>query len=91
MSKIEKINLENKEMIESRIKEIISKQLNIDAKKINNNASFKDELGIDSFGAVELTFAIKEKLKVEIPQEMLVNIKTVQDIINYAFSKLKSD
>jgi acyl carrier protein len=43
-------------------------------------ATLKD-LGFDSFGAVELMFALEEEFHVEITDEMVGGIKSVEDII----------
>lgn len=64
-----------------KVKEIIAKQLNLDVDEINENTSFKDDLGADSLDLFELVMAFEEEYDVEIPSEDLEDIVTVGDII----------
>lgn len=65
-----------------KVREIIAEQLNVDADEINENTSFKDDLGADSLDLFELVMAFEEEYDVEIPAEDLENIATVGDIID---------
>ena len=49
-------------------------------KEVVPEATLKS-LGFDSFGMVELMFALEDEFRVEITDEMLGGIKTVGDII----------
>ena len=79
------MSIENikKENIEKIVKELIADKLSIDIKKVNLNSILKEELGMDSFSAVELIFELKDKFGIEIPQEDFINIKKVNDIVEY--------
>jgi acyl carrier protein len=72
---------------ETKIKEIISKQLGVDMEKVTSEASFMDDLGADSLDTVELVMAFEETFSVEIPDEDAEKIVKVQDAINYIKNK----
>ena len=73
--------------IETTIKEIIAKQLTMDAGKINLESRLVEDLGIDSFGSVEIAFELEEKFDLKIPDEALYEAKTVKDIVGYIASQ----
>lgn len=70
-----------------KIKSIIVEQLDIEASLITEEASFKDDLGIDSLDLFELVMAFEEEFGVEIPSEDLESVVTVQDIMDYLKAK----
>lgn len=65
-----------------KLTEMIREQLNTDA-AINEDTSFKDDLGADSLDLFELVMAIEEEFGTEIPTDDLENIATVGDVIKY--------
>ena len=69
--------------IEMRVKQIIVEQLGVDEAEVVANASFVDDLGADSLDVVELIMAFEEEFGIEIPDEDVMNFKTVNDIVNY--------
>jgi len=69
--------------IEKTVKEIIAKQLSMDPAKINVEARLVEDLGLDSFGAVEVAFELEEKFDLKIPDAALYDAKVVKDIVNY--------
>jgi acyl carrier protein len=71
------------EEIESKVKEIISQQLEVSAEQLRPEASFVDDLKADSLAVVELVLALEQEFKLEIPEEDTEQIKTVKDAVNY--------
>ncbi len=65
-----------------KLTEMIREQLNTDA-AINEDTSFKDDLGADSLDLFELIMGMEEEFGVEIPTDDLENIQTVGDVIKY--------
>jgi len=78
----------NKEEIEKTVMHVIADRLDVDIKKIRNDTLLLNELGMDSFGAVELTFELKDRFGIEIPQEQFSKIKKVKDIVKYISTHL---
>lgn len=68
---------------EARVKEIIMKQLAVNAEQLTPEASFIDDLGADSLDTVELVMALEDEFSVKIPDEEAEKIATVKDAINY--------
>lgn len=72
-------------MLEKLI-EMIKNELNVSG-EITPTTALKDDLGADSLDFFEFVMALEEEYDMEIPSEDLVNIKTVQDIVDYLKSK----
>jgi acyl carrier protein len=72
--------------VESRVKKVIAKKLEIDPEKIQLNSRFVEDLSMDSLARVEIMMNFEEEFKefkVEIPDDAAENIKTVSDAIVY--------
>ena len=68
---------------EDRVKEIIAKELEVDAKQIVPEAKFIEDLGADSLDIVELVMALEEEFGLDIPDEDADKLKTVGDAMSY--------
>ena len=66
-----------------KIREMIAENLNIDINTITEEASFKEDLGVDSLDLFELVMALEEEYGVEIPSEDLENLTTVGAVAKY--------
>jgi acyl carrier protein len=74
-------------MIDEKVKEIIAKQLGVNAAEVTMEASFVEDLGADSLDTVELVMAFEETFNVEIPDEDAEKITKVKDAIDYIKNK----
>jgi acyl carrier protein len=68
---------------ESKVKEIIAKELEVDLKQLQPEAKFIEDLGADSLDIVELVMALEEEFGLDIPDEDADKLKTVGDALNY--------
>ena len=66
------------------IKQIIVDQLGVEESDVTMDASFVDDLGADSLDLVELVMAMEDEFGMEIPDEDVEGIHTVEDAVNYA-------
>ena len=66
-----------------KIREMIAENLNIDINTITEEASFKEDLGVDSLDLFELVMALEEESGVEIPTEDLETLTTVGAVAKY--------
>lgn len=66
-----------------RVKKIVVEHLGVEADKVNEAASFIDDLGADSLDIVELVMAFEEEFNVEIPDDAAEKISTVKDAIAF--------
>jgi len=69
--------------IAERVSKIVVEHLGVDADKVNEGASFIDDLGADSLDTVELVMAFEEEFQVEIPDDAAENIQTVGDAVKF--------
>jgi acyl carrier protein len=63
--------------------EIIEEIVGTDASEVTPEKSFVDDLDIDSLSMVEIAIAAQDKFGVEIPDDQLKDLKTVQDVITF--------
>jgi len=71
-----------------KVRDVIVEKLGVDAAKINEEASFIDDLGADSLDTVELIMQFEEVFDIEIPDEDAETITTVGKAVKYVDSKL---
>lgn len=69
--------------IESKVISIVSEQLSLREDDIKAESRFVDDLGADSLDIVELIMEMEEEFDVEIPDEDIEKMITVQDVFNY--------
>ena len=70
-------------MIFEEVKAILAEQLGIDPDSIQPNSLLDQDLKADSIATVELVMELEQRYDVEIPDEQLNAIKTVQDVVDY--------
>jgi acyl carrier protein len=63
--------------------EIVDEIAGVPADEVTPEKSFVDDLDIDSLSMVEIAVAAQDKFGVEIPDDQLKDLKTVQDVINF--------
>ena len=66
------------------LRDVIVEELDVTAEEVTLEASFIDDLGADSLDLFEMVMSIEDEFGVAIPNEELSNVKTVQDVLNYA-------
>lgn len=70
-----------------KIKNLLEKQVGINPAEVTPQASFKDDLGIDSLDLFEMVMSLEDDYNIEIPAEDLEQIVTVEDIMKYLEGK----
>ena len=66
-----------------KIKEILAKQLGVEADAVEEGSNIMKDLGADSLDVVELLMAIEEAFGVSVPDDDVPGLKTVKDIADY--------
>ncbi|MEO0549820.1 MAG: acyl carrier protein [Pseudomonadota bacterium] len=66
-----------------RVKKIVVENLDVEADKVTEPASFIDDLGADSLDLVELVMAFEEEFNIEIPDDVQESIRTVGDAVGH--------
>lgn len=65
-----------------KLKEIIAKYAKTDVNSLDLNADFKKDLHLDSIDLFQMVIEAEEAFNIKIDNEILLNIKTVNDAIN---------
>lgn len=73
---------------ESKIKDIIEKELGVEREKLVPEASFIEDLGADSLDIVELVMEFEKEFNIDIPDEDAEKLRTVGDAVAYLNSKV---
>ena len=63
--------------------EIVEEIAGVPADEVTPSKSFVDDLDIDSLSMVEIAVAAQDKFGVEIPDDQLKDLNTVQDVVNF--------
>ena len=65
-----------------KVRDMLAKQLNLSADQIKPESDVVKDLGADSLDVVELLISLEDDYGVSIPEDDIVNVKTVQDIVD---------
>ncbi len=70
--------------IEQRVKDIIVKQLGVNAEQLTDTATFQGDLKADSLDLVEMIMAFEEEFGIaSIPEDKAASMKSVGDAVAY--------
>jgi acyl carrier protein len=69
--------------IRNKIKAAIAKISDIEVEDIADTASFKDDLGLDSLVLLEISVEIEMQFGLEVNEEDLKQLQTVQDSVEF--------
>ena len=64
-----------------KVRDMLAKQLNVSADKITLESDVVKDLGADSLDVVELLISLEDDYGISIPEDDIVNVKTVKDIV----------
>ena len=67
--------------IRDSIKKVIANVSDIALEEIEDSASFKEDLGLDSLVLLEISVEIGLRFQLDIPEEQLMQLQTVQDTV----------
>jgi len=77
--------------IKDRVIELILKHLEVDPEAIAPEAKFIDDLGVSSMDLWELVLVMEDEFNLEVPDEDLEKIVTVQDAIEFIESQVEKE
>lgn len=66
-----------------KLQEIVADQLEIDVEDIAYDSNILDDLGADSLDVVDLIMSIEDEFGIEVPDEALENIRTIEDMVKF--------
>ena len=71
-------------MIFEKVKEILAEQLDIENEaSITMDSLLIEDLGADSLDSIDIVMRIEDEFKIEVPDEVIENINSVADIVNF--------
>lgn len=78
-------------MIFDEVKEILVEQLGINEDDVELTSSLVDDLGADSLDAIDIVMSIEDEYSIEVPDEAIEQMKTVEDIVNFIENNIGSN
>ena len=79
--------MEKKSTLEEVIA-VVAKQLNKKPEAVKATSRIVEDLGADSLDVIDMLMALEDSHKVAVPDEIAMNLKTVQDVADYLDSAL---
>lgn len=70
-------------MVLDKIKEILAEQLSVDPDKITMDSLLEEDLDADSLDAIDIVMSIEDEFRIEVPDEVIADMKSVCDIVNF--------
>lgn len=74
--------------IETRVKQLIADQVDMDMSRITDDATIFSDLGADSLDAIELVMRAEEEFGIEISHDEADGLKTVGDLVALVMGKV---
>ena len=74
--------------VEAKLTDLLVDELGLDRANITMEASFEEDLEVDSLGVVELLMALEDNFGVAIPDEEAEKITTVGEAVSVVMEKM---
>lgn len=75
--------------IRDDVKKLIAHIARIDARKVKESSSIRDDLGIDSLAAMEILASIEKRMGIVIDEAKAFDIVTVNDLLDLVMEYLR--
>jgi len=76
----------DKKELTAKVCDMVAKQLRKPVETVTVDKKLKEDLGADSLDVVEMMMGLEEKYGITIPDEELMNMKSIGDVVNYIFN-----
>lgn len=70
-------------MVFEKVVQILADQLSVDLDKITMDSLLEEDLDADSLDAIDIVMSIEDEFEIEVPDEVIANMKSVADIVNF--------
>ena len=80
----------DRSQVQSKMRDLLVDELGLPADKITDEATFEEDLEVDSLGVVELLMALEDEFGVKIPDDEAEEITNVGEAIDMVIAKLSS-
>ncbi|OQX82567.1 acyl carrier protein [candidate division KSB1 bacterium 4484_87] len=75
--------------IAQRVKEVVSRQLNVRLENIKEDSDFVNDLGADSMASIELVAAFESEFDIEMDEDEALQVKNVGEAVKYIENVIK--
>ena len=75
--------------VAQRVVAVLTQRLGISPEFVTPTAELADDLGVDSVDAVEFALALEREFNVRLPDEVIAEVRTVQDVIELVSERTK--
>ena len=76
--------------IESKVRDFLIEDLEVDEEKIFPEAKLKEDVGIDSLDFVDIVVIVEKNFGIKIKPEEMAGVVTLNDFYNYIESKVNA-
>jgi len=76
------LQLRSDEGTGERVARILQDSVGVEAERIRPDARLVEDLGIDSLDRIELVFELESAFGIEIPDQAVAQVQTVEDIVS---------
>ena len=76
--------------VSDKITQALADYLKRDPASIHTDHHLRDDLGLDSMAVIEMLYRIEEVFNLQIPDEDLVGLTSVGEVVNYVEERLAS-
>ena len=66
-----------------QVRQLLAHQFEVDENTITMDTNIADDLGADSLDAIDIVMTIEDQYAIEVPDENIENMKTVEDIVSF--------
>lgn len=70
-------------MVFEKVKEVLVEELGCEEEEVKLEANIIDDLDADSLAVMQVVMALEEEYDMEIPEDEVMNLKTVKDVVDY--------
>ena len=68
--------------VADRVVALLTRRLGISPEMVRLTAELAEDLGVDSVDAVEFTLGLEREFNVALPDQVIADVRTVQDVID---------
>ena len=76
-------------MVLEKVKAILSEQFDVEEDSITPDTNLSEDFDADYFDVVDLLMSIDDEFEIEVPDEEIENIKTVDQLVKYIEANMK--
>ena len=76
--------------VDHRVVALLTQRRGISPEMVNPTAELAEDLGVDSVDAVEFTLGLEQEFNVALPDQVIADVRTVQDVIDLVRARTRA-